>query len=492
MPPMQQNDSHTQDAINAPAPKDARRSPAPEDAHHSSTSEDARRSPAPKAADEPTSITKQLLLLAIPTFGQLVAEPVFVLIDTAIIGHVSDASLAGLSLGSTVLLTAVGLCVFLAYSTTSQVAHLFGAGKRQEGFQAGFNSIWLSLCIGIALLLVLFLGAQPICAALGGRGDVLEQATIYTRMVALGVPGMLLVYAANGIFRGLQKVSITLVAAVSGAALNAVLAVLFVIVCGWGIAGSGLATCIAQWFMGLSLLAVAIAQAKREGASIRPHMSGIASAGGDGFPLFLRTLFLRIAMVATVMAATAMGDDVLAGYQIVYASWSFALNILDAAAIAGQTLVGAELGARRFNRARTLTQATARFGLWMGVIVGVCFAVIGLVAGQVFSPNPHIQSLAAVGMLVVGITFPLQGWMWALDGILIGAGDFRYLSATMAMVAVAHVAALVLLVFAIAPHLPGDAACTAALWATFGAVLMGGRGIANGLRARSDVWMKVS
>lgn len=472
MPPMHQNDTHTQSAASAPAP------------------EDTRQSPAPEAADEPGSIAKQLLLLALPTFGQLVAEPVFVLIDTAIVGHVSDASLAGLSLGSTVLLTAVGLCIFLAYSTTSQVAHLFGAGKRREGFQAGFSSIWLSLCIGVALLLVLFFGAQPICTALGGRDDVLDQAVIYTRMVALGVPGMLLVYAANGIFRGLQKVSITLVAAVGGAAINTVLDILFVIVWGWGIAGSGIATAIAQWFMGLFLVAIAIRHARREGASIRPHLRSIASAGGDGFPLFLRTLFLRIAMVATVMAATAMGDDVLAGYQVVYACWSFALNILDAAAIAGQTLVGAELGARRFDRARTLTQATARFGLWMGVAVGACFAAAGLVAGQAFSPNPHIQVLAGVGMLVVGIAFPLQGWMWALDGILIGAGDFRYLSATMAMVAAAHVTALAMLVFAVAPHLPGDAACTAALWATFGAVLMGGRGVANGLRAKGDAWMK--
>lgn len=477
MPPMQRNDSHTQNTADTTAPEGARQSTAP-------------KSTSPQAADEPTSITKQLLFLAIPTFGQLVAEPVFVLIDTAIIGHVSDASLAGLSLGSTVLLTAVGLCVFLAYSTTSQVAHLFGAGKRREGFQAGFGSIWLSLCIGVALLLVLFLGAQSICAALGGRGDVLEQAAIYTRLVALGVPGMLLVYAANGIFRGLQKVGITLAVAVGGAALNAVLAVFFVIGCGWGIAGSGLATCIAQWFMGLSLLTVAIVQAKREGASIRPRISGIASAGGDGFPLFLRTLALRAALVATVMAATAMGTNVLAGYQIVYAAWSFALNILDAAAIAGQTLVGAELGAGRFDRARTLTRATARFGLVMGVIVGVCFALAGLVAGQVFSPNPEIQALAAVGMLVVGVAFPLQGWMWALDGILIGAGDFRYLSATMAAVAAAHIAALAALVFLAAPLLPSDNLRTAALWATFSIVLMGGRAIANGLRARGDAWMK--
>lgn len=151
------------------------------------------------------SIHKKLALLAIPTFGQLIAEPAFVLIDTAIVGHVSDSALAGLSLGSTVVLTAVGLCVFLAYSTTSQVARLFGAGKRREGLQAGMNGLWLSLCIGLVLAFVLFVLAGPLCFLLGGRDETLKQAAVYTQMVLIGVPGMLLVYASNGIFEDYKR-----------------------------------------------------------------------------------------------------------------------------------------------------------------------------------------------------------------------------------------------------------------------------------------------
>ena len=266
------------------------------------------------AFDNGTSVHKKLALLAIPTFGQLIAEPTFVLIDTAIVGHVSDSALAGLSLGSTVVLTAVGLCVFLAYSTTSQVARLFGAGKKQQGLQAGMNGLWLSLCIGMVLAALLFVCAELLCGFLGGRGETLQQATIYTQMVLLGVPGMLLVYAANGIFRGLQKVSITLIAAVSGALVNTILDVLFVLVWGWGIAGSGIATAIAQWFMGLFLLIPAVKWTLAGGASLKPSMRGIASAGGNGFPLFVRTLALRVALVASVMAAASMGTEVLAAY----------------------------------------------------------------------------------------------------------------------------------------------------------------------------------
>ena len=135
---------------------------------------------------------------------------------------------------------------------TAQVAHLLGAGRRRAGLQAGIDGLWLALSIGTVLGLGLFAAAEPLCRALGGQGEVLEQAVTYTRAIVLGAPGMLMVYAANGIFRGLQKVRITLIAAVGGAVVNTVLDVLFVIVLNWGIAGSGVATLVAQCSWGCS------------------------------------------------------------------------------------------------------------------------------------------------------------------------------------------------------------------------------------------------
>ena len=319
----------------------------------------------PSSADgNSRTVNRRIIALALPTFGQLIAEPTFVLIDTAIVGHIGDTALAGLSIGSTIILTAVGLCVFLAYSTTAQVAHLLGAGHRREGLQAGIDGLWLALGIGIVLGLGLFAGAEPLCQALGGKGAVLDKAVAYTRAIMLGAPGMLLVYAANGIFRGLQKVRITLIAAVSGAVMNAVLDVLFVIVLHWGIAGSGIATLIAQWYMGLFLVTPAILWARADGASLRPRIAGIAAAGGDGLPLFIRTLAIRAAMVATVACAARMGTSVLAGFQAVNSSWNFAMNMLDSVGIAGQTLVATALGAGSVSRARQLTRATGRASVW--------------------------------------------------------------------------------------------------------------------------------
>ncbi|MBT1181448.1 MATE family efflux transporter [Bifidobacterium sp. CP2] len=448
------------------------------------------------------------MALAVPTFGQLIAEPTFILIDTAIVGHLGDAALAGLSIGSTIILTAVGLCVFLAYATTARVAHLLGAGRRREGMQTGIDGMWLALGIGLILAAALFLGAEPLCRALGGRGEVLTQAVAYTRAVVLGAPGMLLVYAANGIFRGLQKVRVTLIAAVAGAALNTVLDVLFVIVFRWGIAGSGVATLMAQWFMGLFLAVPAVLWARADGASLRPRPAGLLRVGGDGLPLFIRTLAIRVAMVATVACAARMGTGVLAGFQAVNSTWNFATNMLDSVGIAGQTLVGSALGARAYDRARGDARTTGRMGLAIGAAAGLGFAAVGLFAGRFFSPSPEIQTLVAAGMITMGVFFPLQGWMMALDGILIGARDHRYLAATCTAVAAAYVVALAAAgawaaswqtgpsgilagfgVFGRSDGMAVDIVRTVLVWTVFNVVLMGGRALANGLRAHGDAWM---
>lgn len=482
-------------SMNKPEQQPAERQPAERQPAEQQSAEQQSAAQQP-AAQQPAEqsdaqVIKRLFLLALPTLGQLIAEPTFALIDTAIVGHLGDSALAGLSLGSTLILTAVGLCIFLAYSTTTQVSHLFGAGKQREGLQAGMNSLWFSLMIGVVLAGALFGGAEALCSLLGGRGDDLSQATIYAQIVALGVPGMLLAYAANGVFRGMQKVRIILIASVSGVVINTVLDILFVIVWGWGIAGSAVATCIAQWFIGLVLLVPVLRWTWRFQVSWRPNLSGIVAAGGDGLPLFLRTLALRAALVATVMAAASMGTQVLASYQIVNAAWNFTINVLDSVAIAGQMLVGTQLGAGNKEQARRLTRITARSGLIMGIVVGVFFIALGLVAGPVFSPNPEVQTLVAAGMVVMGIALPLQGWAWALDGILIGAGDFRYLAFAVSLAAAAYIGILVVVMGLVAPLLISDIERIVLLWVVFNIVFMGGRALANGLRARSDAWMQL-
>lgn len=433
----------------------------------------------------------RIAALALPTFGQLIAEPTFILIDTAVVGHIGDAALAGLSIGSTIILTTVGLCVFLAYGTTSQVARLIGANRRREGLEAGIDGMWLALIIGVVVSAALFAAARPLCAALGASGPVLDQAQRYLEAVVFGLPGMLLVYAANGIFRGLQKVRITLTAAVAGAIVNTVLELLFVIGFGWGITGSGAATLIAQWFMGVFLTVPAILWSRAEGASVRPRLAGILTSAGDGLPLFVRTLALRVCLVATVMLAARMGVTVLAAYQAVNASWNFVLNMLDAIGVAGQALVATEIGARRFREARAMTAAAGRAGAMCGVMIGVGMAVAGVVAAPLFSPSADVQALITIGMATQAVFLPLCGWMWALDGILIGAGDYRYLAGTCCATACAYLLVLVGVNALDEVALATPATRMIALWVVLNVVFIGLRALFNALRAHGDAWITV-
>nr|WP_236036915.1 MATE family efflux transporter [Bifidobacterium simiiventris] len=436
------------------------------------------------------STGRRILALAIPTFGQLIAEPAFVLIDTAIVGHIGDAALAGLSVGSTIMLTTAGLCVFLAYGTTSQVARLIGAGRRRDGLEAGIDGLWLALGIGIVVSTALFAAAEPLCAAMGARGTVLENAVNYLRAVIFGLPGMLLVYAANGIFRGLQKVRITLIAAVSGAAVNTVLDVLFVFGFRWGITGSGVATLIAQWFMGLFLVVPALLWTRADGASWRPRLGGIMHTAGDGAPLFMRTLALRISMVGTVVLATHMGVTVLAGYQAVNSSWNFVINMLDAIGIAGQALVATELGAGRRGNARAMTRVAGRAGVYAGAALGVGLAVTGSAASPLFSPTPEVQHLIAVGCIVLAVFLPLGGWMWALDGILIGAGDYQYLAMGCTVTTAIYLPALAAVNAMDGRLITSDTARMVVLWVIINVLFVGGRAVFNGARIRTDRWMR--
>lgn len=445
----------------------------------------------PQKPDNHNVITKQLFALALPTFGQLIAEPAFVMIDTAIVGHIGDSALAGLSVGSTIVLTTVGLCVFLAYGTTSHVAQLIGAGKRREGSEAGIDGLWLALSIGIVVSCILFFAAEPLCWAMGARGDVLGNAVHYLQALIFGLPGMLLVYAANGIFRGLKKVRITLVAAVLGAVVNTVLDLLFVFVFHWGVAGSGFATLIAQWFMGIFLVVPALIWSRADGSDWHPRLGGIMHTAGDGVPLFIRTLALRVSLVATVILATHMGTQVLAAYQAVNSSWNFVINMLDAIGIAGQTLVATELGAGRRDSARLMTKIVGRAGLTGGVVIGIGLIVFGFLAAPLFSPTGEIQHLIITGMVVQGIFLPLGGWMWALDGILIGAEDYRYLAITCTLTAIIYIPALLGINALDGNVFANDTTRMVALWAVLNIVFVGMRAVFNGLRARTDHWMKI-
>src|SRR5271169_2872899 len=188
----------------------------------------------------------EILRLAVPAFGALVAEPLFLLADSAIVARLGTVPLGGLGVASQALTTLVGLSIFLAYGTTAAVARQLGAGHRDAAIRQGIDGLWLAAAIGLAVLAVGWPLAPQIAGAFGGTQAVTHQAVIYLRVSLLGAPSMLAVLAGTGVLRGLQDTRTPLLVAVIANAVNIGLNATFVLGLHWGIAGSAAGTVLAQ------------------------------------------------------------------------------------------------------------------------------------------------------------------------------------------------------------------------------------------------------
>ncbi len=447
----------------------------------------AKRSPGGHSdATRRDAIDRQVVALALPAFGALVAEPVFVLIDTAVVGTLGTTELAGLTLASTVLTSIVGLCVFLAYATTAAVARHIGAGQQATALRHGLDGMWLAAALGVVLAAALEVTAPWIATVLGAPAAVVEPAVDYLRWSAPGLPGMLLVLAATGVLRGVLDTRTPLVVAASGAVVNAVLSVTLVLGAGMGVAGSGLGTAVTQLAMAAVLGGVVLRKARREHLNLRPAIGGIRSAIGDGMPLLLRTASLRAAILLATWVATGLGTVALAGHQAVTALWALGAFALDAFAIAAQALVGQSLGASDAATSRAVLRRTVTWGLGAGAVLGVIAASAAWPLALLFTNDPNVHRAIATTLVVVAVTMPMAGFVFVLDGVLIGAGDGRFL-AWVGLVTLALYAPIAVVVRTSAPH---GAAGLAWSWLAFAGLFMAARAVTVGIRVRGTAWMR--
>lgn len=374
------------------------------------------------------TLNREILGLAVPALGALIAEPAFLIVDAALVGHLGTTPLAGLGIAGAVLQTIVGLMVFLAYSTTPAVARLFGAGRPGEAVSVGINGMWLALAIG-AVLAAAGAASSPWLVSLFGASDaVAAQANDYLVVSMWGLPAMLIVFAATGLLRGMQDTMTPLWIAGLGFGANALLNVVFIYGLGWGIAGSAAGTVVAQWGMVGAYVLVIRRLAATHDASLRARRDGMGSTARSGGWLFLRTVSLRAALLVTVAVATGIGTDELAGWQIVFTIFSAAAFALDALAIAAQALIGKELGAGDERQVHRVLRRTVAWGAWFGVAVGALIAALSGVLGIVFTGDPAVAALVQPALLILAVAQPIAGVVFVLDGVLMGANDARYLA----------------------------------------------------------------
>ncbi|RPE42480.1 putative MATE family efflux protein [Streptomyces sp. Ag109_O5-1] len=423
---------------------------------------------------------REIVALAVPAFGALVAEPLFVLADSAIVGHLGTAQLAGLGVASALLTTAVSVFVFLAYATTAAVARRVGAGDLPAAIRQGMDGIWLALLLGAAVIAVALPLAPGIVDVFGASTTAAPYATTYLRISSFGIPAMLVVLAATGVLRGLQDTRTPLYVAVAGFVANAGLNAGLVYGAGLGIAGSAWGTVIAQCGMAVVYLTVVVRGARKHGASLRPNAFGMRASAQAGVPLLIRTLSLRaILMIATAVAAR-LGNADIAAHQIVLSLWSLLAFALDAIAIAGQAIIGRCLGAGDAVGAREACRRMVQWGIAIGVALGLLVMATRPLFLPLFTSDPAVKDTALPALLIVALSQPISGVVFVLDGVLMGAGDGPYLAGAM-VVTLAVFTPVALLV-------PAFGGGLAPLWAAM-TLMMTVRMLTLWLRARSGRWI---
>jgi putative MATE family efflux protein len=434
---------------------------------------------------------REILRLALPAFLALVAEPLFLLSDAAIVGHLGTPELAGLGIAAVVLQTAIGLCVFLAYGTTASVARHLGAGDRSGALAQGIDGIWLAVLIGLVTTVACVAATGPLVAAFGVEGEVADHATTYLRIAFLGTIPLLVMLASTGVLRGLQDTRTPLVVAVAGNGLNIGLNLLLVYGVGsydgLGIAGSALGSVLAQVASAAALLAVVVRAARREGAALGPDRRGILAAAHAAVALVVRTITLRAALL--VMAyAVATSDPAegsrtvdIATHQLALTLWTFLAFVLDAIAIAAQAITGRYLGAGDVATTRAVTRRMIQWGAVSGVVTGVGLAAASPWLGALFTSDAAVQDRLVAVLLIAAIGQPVAGVVFVLDGVLIGAGDGTYLAWAGTLILVVYAPVAILL-----GVLGGGLVW---IWVSFCAVFMGARLVALLMRARTDRWL---
>ncbi|MDQ1506791.1 MAG: hypothetical protein QOD57_4518 [Actinomycetota bacterium] len=374
---------------------------------------------------------REILRLAIPALGALAAEPLYILTDTAVVGHLGTPQLGGLAVAGTILTTAFSLFNFLSYGTTAAVARAAGAGRSESSARNAVQSVWLALAIGVALALAGVLGAPFLVGLMGPSSPVRPNALLYLRIASLGMVPVMLGLVGVGYLRGLQDTMTPLRIALLANLANLVLEVVAIYGLGMGLAASAWATVIVQVGAAAVFGRHIARHARAAEVSWRPDPATLRALVVIGRDLFLRTGSLLAALAVATAVAARLGTAPLGAHQVAFQLWSFLALSLDAVAIAAQAMVGRLLGAGDAEGARSASRRMVEWGLLAGLALGTLVALLRPVLAPLFSDDPAVIHLTRQVLWIVALLQPLNAVVFVLDGVLIGAGDLRFLAGAM-------------------------------------------------------------
>jgi putative MATE family efflux protein len=370
---------------------------------------------------------RQIAQLALPALGVLAAEPLYLLFDTAIVGRLGALSLAGLAIGGLALSMVGSQLTFLSYGTTARSARHFGAGDRAAAVDEGMQATFLALGLGLLIAVVVQAAAVPLVSVIAGSRNIADAALPWLRIAILGAPAILVSLAGNGWLRGVQDTARPLRYVIAGFGLSAMLCPLLVYGClglpRLGLAGSAVANLCGQWLAALLFARALLA----EGVPLRVDGHALRAQIVLGRDLLVRTLAFQACFVSAAAVAARFGPAAVAAHQVVLQLWNFLALVLDSLAIAAQALVGAALGAGEV----ALATATARrVTVWSAIAATGLAAVFACGAGvlpRLFTDDTSVLAAVGVPWWFMVAQLPLAGIVFALDGVLIGAGDAAFM-----------------------------------------------------------------
>jgi putative MATE family efflux protein len=371
-------------------------------------------------------VDRRILALAIPALGTLAVEPLYVLADTAIVGHLGTTPLAALALAGTVLNTVLWACNFLQWGTTARVAFLTGREDRAGAASSAAQALWLGIALGVLAAVGVAALARPLAAALGGTGAIQDQAVTYLRISAIAMPAVLIAVVGQGHLRGLSDTRTPFLVVLVANVVNVVLELLFVYAFHWGIAGSAWGTVIAQllaaaWFLGIIGRLVSGA-----GARLRPIVAEMRLLLGVGGHLVIRTGALLAALAIATAVAARVGPATLAAHQIAYQMFIFLALVMDALALSVQAIVGTQLGATDVDDARTTSRRALRLGFMAATALCIAVVVTSPLLPHVFTSDPDVVDKATIALVFLGVMQLPGAPTFVLDGVLMGGADFAY------------------------------------------------------------------
>ncbi|HYH89618.1 MAG TPA: MATE family efflux transporter, partial [Solirubrobacteraceae bacterium] len=352
---------------------------------------------------------REIFRLAVPALGALAAEPLYVLVDTAIVGHLGTTELAALAIAATVLTSAFTVFNFLTYGTTARVSRLHGAGQEEEAGALGAQALWLGLAIGIVLAALTIAFSRPVAQLMGAEGEILDGAVLYLRIAAAGAPFFMLAAAGQGYLRGMSDLRTPLVILVAAHAVNVVLELLFVYGFGWGLAGSAWGTVIAQSGMGGAFVWV---QARASGWE-PPRLERIRSLMKIGGEIAVRTSALLASFLVASAVLARVGAPSLGAHQIAFQLFIFLALVLDAIAIAGQVMVGRMLGASDPDGARAAAVRMIGWSVVAGTVFGGVLLALTNVLPHAFTPDDAVIERAHAVWPLFAALMPAAGAVFA-------------------------------------------------------------------------------